>query len=85
MEKVSYDSVVGILMYVMAWKRLYIIYVLGFVSRYMENPRRDQIWKTIKRIFKYLQGKMHMLSSIKEMEVRSFIITGLLMSTNKVM
>ncbi|XP_070020287.1 secreted RxLR effector protein 161-like [Nicotiana tabacum] len=55
MSRVLYSSVVGSLMYVMICTRSDICYVVGLVSRYQSNPRRDH-WKTMKRIFRYLKG-----------------------------
>ena len=41
MKKVPYASVVGSLMYVMVCTRSDIAFVVGAVSRYMSNPRRE--------------------------------------------
>jgi ATP-binding cassette subfamily B (MDR/TAP) protein 1 len=41
MEKVSYVSTIGSLMYSMVCTRPIIKHEMGVVSRYMENPKRD--------------------------------------------
>ena len=41
MKKVPYASIVGSLMYVMVCIRLDIAFVVGFVSRFMSNLRKE--------------------------------------------
>ena len=41
MKKVPYASIVGSLMYVMVCIRLDIAFVVGFVSRFMRNLRKE--------------------------------------------
>ena len=47
MRKVPYASVVGSLMYVMVCTTPDIAFVVGAVSRYMSNPRREH-WAVVK-------------------------------------
>jgi hypothetical protein len=43
MACVTYESVVGILMYAMVCTRLVISYAVGVLSRYMLTPKKEQI------------------------------------------
>jgi hypothetical protein len=77
MEKVSCDSVVGNFIYVMVSTRLDIAHTLGFVSRYMENPRRNH-WIDVKMIFRYLWGTndyviRYQLDGRKKIEMHGFV------------
>ncbi|KAG3092999.1 hypothetical protein PI125_g16979 [Phytophthora idaei] len=42
-------------MHLMAAARPDIAYAVGYLSRFMENPR-EELWVAVKRIFRYLQG-----------------------------
>jgi hypothetical protein len=55
MSRVSYSSTVGNLMYAMVCTRLDIAYVVGIVSRYMNNPGKEH-WELVKWILMYLRG-----------------------------
>ena len=55
MSKVPYSLVVGILMYAMVCTRLDTAHVVGFVSRYMNNPGKEH-WKAVQWILRYLRG-----------------------------
>ena len=55
MAKVPYSSIVGSLMYAMVSTKPYIAYVLGLVSRYMENLGKIH-WELVKHILQYLKG-----------------------------
>jgi hypothetical protein len=55
MEKVSYSSVVGSLMYVMMCTRSDISFAVGMVSKFQANPGQSH-WKIVKRILRYLKG-----------------------------
>jgi hypothetical protein len=55
MEKVSYSSVVGSLMYTMICIRSDISFAVGIVGRYQTNPRQSY-WKIVERILRYLKG-----------------------------
>lgn len=55
MNRVSYQSVVGSLMYAMICTRLGIPQAVGILSRYMYNPGRVH-WDAVKRLFRYLKG-----------------------------
>jgi hypothetical protein len=55
MSRVPYSSAIGNLMYVMVCTRPYISHTVGFVSRYMNNPGKEN-WETVKWILKYLRG-----------------------------
>ena len=55
MDRVSYASVVGSVIYAMVCCRLDIAFVVSQVSRYMSNPRKEH-WKALKWILRYLKG-----------------------------
>ena len=57
MAKVSYASIIGSLMYVMVCIRPDITHVVGVMSKYMSNPRK-QYWQAVKWILKYLNGNV---------------------------
>lgn len=50
-----YREAIGSLMYLMVCTRPDLAYIVGVLSRYVENPS-DQHWKGVKRVFKYLKG-----------------------------
>ncbi|TXG60681.1 hypothetical protein EZV62_015254 [Acer yangbiense] len=52
-----YKQIVGSLMYLTS-TRLDIMYAVGLISRYMENPMELHLL-AVKRIFRYLQGKIY--------------------------
>lgn len=58
MAKAPYSCVIGSLMYNMICTRPNIYYVMGLVSRYQFNLRQDY-WKAIKRILRYLKGTIN--------------------------
>jgi hypothetical protein len=55
MLKVSYSSVVDSLMYAIVCSRPDLSYAMSLISRYMENPGKEQ-WNVVKWIFRYLRG-----------------------------
>ena len=55
MSKVSYASAIGSLMYAMIYTRPDIAHVVGVVSRYMNNPKKEH-WMVVKWILRYLRG-----------------------------
>ncbi|MCO5560216.1 hypothetical protein L7F22_013827 [Adiantum nelumboides] len=55
MEKVSYSSAVGNLMYAMVSTRPDIAFGVGVVSRYMAKPGKKH-WEAMKHILRYLKG-----------------------------
>ena len=55
MQKVSYASTVGSLMYVMVCTRPDIAHVVGVVIRFLSNPSKEH-WAAVKWILKYLRG-----------------------------
>lgn len=55
MDKVSYASVVGSLMYAMVCTWLDIAYSVGVVSRFISNLGKEH-WTIVKEIFRYLHG-----------------------------
>ncbi|CAA7055051.1 unnamed protein product [Microthlaspi erraticum] len=55
MDDIPYSSAVGSLMYAMVGLRPDLAYVVGLVSRYMGNPRRDH-WKVVQLILRYVKG-----------------------------
>jgi hypothetical protein len=55
MSKVPYSSTIGILMYAMVCTRPDIAHAVGVLSRYMNNPGKEN-WEEVKWILKYLRG-----------------------------
>jgi hypothetical protein len=55
MSCVPYANRIGIFMYVMVSTRLDISHAVGVVSRYMENPSKEN-WETMKWVLRYLRG-----------------------------
>ena len=55
MSHVPYASIVGSLMYAMVYTRPNLTQVIGVVSRYMGNLRKEN-WQAMKCIFRYLKG-----------------------------
>nr|GEW31659.1 retrovirus-related Pol polyprotein from transposon TNT 1-94 [Tanacetum cinerariifolium] len=55
MDRVSYASVVGSLMYAMVCTRLDLAHAVGVVSRFLSNPGKKH-WEAVKWIFRYLRG-----------------------------
>lgn len=55
MERISYASAVGSLMYAMVCTRLDIAHAVGVVSRFLSNPGRKH-WNAVKWIMRYLRG-----------------------------
>nr|GEV20988.1 retrovirus-related Pol polyprotein from transposon TNT 1-94 [Tanacetum cinerariifolium] len=56
MDRVSYASAVGSLMYVMVCTRPDSAHVVGVVSRILSNPGKMH-WEAVKWIFRYLRGQ----------------------------
>ena len=57
-EKVfPYREAIGSLMYLAVCTRPDLAYIVGVLSRYMENPDTTH-WQGIKRVFKYLKGSI---------------------------
>ena len=62
MEKVTYASVVGSLMYAQVCTRPDISFVVNALGRYLSNPCLNH-WKAVKKVMRYLQGtKDYMLT-----------------------
>ena len=55
MSRVPSASAVGSLMYAMVCTRLDIAHVVGFLSRYMSKPGKEN-WTVAKRVFRHLCG-----------------------------
>jgi hypothetical protein len=55
MSKISYDTAVGSLMYLMTCTRPDISLAIGKVSRYMSNPSKVN-WEAVKWILRSLKG-----------------------------
>ena len=55
MSHIPYANAVGSLMYVMISTRPDISHVVGVVSRYMENPRKEH-WEAVKWVLRYAKG-----------------------------
>ncbi|MCO5570232.1 hypothetical protein L7F22_023950 [Adiantum nelumboides] len=59
MEKISYASAVGSLMYAMIATRPDIAFAVGVVSRYMSNPGKKH-WEAVRGILRYLKATKNM-------------------------
>ena len=57
MDKVSYSSVIGSLMYAMVCTRANIAHAVGVVSRFLHNPGKEQR-EVVKWILRYLRGNL---------------------------
>jgi hypothetical protein len=68
-----YKSLVGSLRYLIC-TRPDILYAVGLVSRYMEEPRSTH-WKTIKQILYYIRGTLS-LGLFYSSSTNNFIIFG---------
>jgi len=55
MQNISCSSTVGSLMYVMVCTRPDIAHVVGVVSRFLANSRKEH-WQVVKWILRYLKG-----------------------------
>jgi len=55
MQTIPYSSVVGSLMYAMVCTRLDIAHVVGVVSCFLDNSRKEH-WQAVKWIVRYLKG-----------------------------
>ena len=55
MEKISYASFVGSLMYAQTYTKPDTGFVVEMLGRYQSNPRLDH-WKGAKKVLRYLQG-----------------------------
>jgi hypothetical protein len=55
MAHVLYESVVGIIMYVMVCTQPDISHVVGVLIRHMSTPKKEK-WILVKRLFRYLCG-----------------------------
>ena len=53
MQKISYASTVGSLMYAQVCTCSDIAYIIGMLGRYLSNPGMDH-WKAAKRVMRYL-------------------------------
>ncbi|KAJ9566889.1 hypothetical protein OSB04_002855 [Centaurea solstitialis] len=62
MDRISYASAVGSLMYAMVCTRPDIAYVLGVVSRFLSNPGKKH-WEAVKWILKNLRGNKDNMNS----------------------
>ena len=51
-----YQSIIGGLRY-LVHTRLDIAFVVGYVSRFMEDPREDH-WAAVKQLLRYINGTM---------------------------
>ncbi|GKE76739.1 hypothetical protein Tco_1542859 [Tanacetum coccineum] len=54
-RNVPYASLVGSLMYALVCTRPDLTFLVGMLSRYQRNPRKDH-WKASKKVLRYLQG-----------------------------
>ena len=64
MERVSYVSAVGSLMYAMVCTHPNIAHVVGVMSRYMGNPGKKH-WEALKWVLRYLRGTTEVVFCFK--------------------
>ena len=55
MEKISYQSAVGSIMYAMVGTRLDLAYSVGLISRLMTKPLKEH-WQAVKWVLRYIKG-----------------------------
>ena len=55
MKSIPYSSVMGSLMYVQVCTRRDIAFVVGVLSKYVNDPSQSH-WKAAKKVLRYLQG-----------------------------
>ena len=55
-DAMCYWSIVGELRY-LTHTRLDIAFVVGYISRFMEDPREDH-WSAVKRLLRYIKGML---------------------------
>lgn len=55
MERMTYASGVGILIYGMVCNRPYLVYVVSVINRFIPNLRKGH-WEALKWIFRYIRG-----------------------------
>ena len=53
MQKIPYASTLGSLIYAQVCTRPDIVYIVGMLGRYLNNPGMDH-WKAAKRVMRYL-------------------------------
>ena len=58
MQKISYASAVGSLMYTQVCTHPDIAYIVRMLGKYLSNPGIDH-WKAAKQVMRYLQRKKH--------------------------
>ena len=78
MANVSYDSVVGSLMYSMVYTRPDLAYNVSMVSRYMSHPRKEH-WFALKWILRYIKGSITkglVFDGLKVDSVDSQVLSG---------
>ena len=64
MQKISYASAVGSLMYAQVCTHPDIAYIVGVLGRYLSNPRMDH-WKAAKRVTRYLKRRKYYMLTYK--------------------
>ena len=64
MEKISYASFVGSLMYAQTYTKPDTGFVVEMLGRYQSNPRLDH-WKGAKKVLRYLQGTKECMLTYK--------------------
>ena len=64
MERITYASSVGSLMYAQTCTRPDIGFVVGMLGRYQSNPRMDH-WKAAKKVIRYLKGEKDYMLTFK--------------------
>jgi hypothetical protein len=69
--KISYQSIVKSLMYIMLKTRFDIIYSISMINRYVSNLIQSH-WQAIKRIFRYLRETYQMKLTFRE-TLKSFV------------
>ena len=58
MQRVSYSSAIGNLMYAMVCSRPDLAHVVSMISRFMSDPRK-QHWEVLKWVLRYLKGSQN--------------------------
>ncbi|XP_038896396.1 secreted RxLR effector protein 161-like [Benincasa hispida] len=72
MQKVSYSSVVGSLMYAQVCTHPDITFIVGVLGRYLSNPGIDH-WKEVKRVMRYLQRTKNYMLAYRRSKVLEII------------
>src|SRR3954470_22143108 len=75
MQKISYASAVGSLMYAQVCTRSDLAFIVGMLGRYLSNPGVDH-WRAAKRVVRYLQRTKDYMLTYKRSESDQLEIIG---------